>query len=100
MKTSLFDLDGTLLALDSQDFMHTYFGELTHALHGLLSAEGPARNILTTATRMHATTNPDSSNPVKFRRELASLYQDVDWQTVRGRIMNFYRMTFDNAHVP
>ena len=64
MKTFLFDLDGTLLAMDSNDFMHAYFGELTRALHGLLPAEGLARNILSATARMQADTSPCSSNLV------------------------------------
>jgi FMN phosphatase YigB (HAD superfamily) len=98
MKTFLFDLDGTLLAMDSQDFMHVYFGELTRALHGLLPAEGLARNILTATARMQADTSPGSSNLVKFRREFESLYQGVDEQAVWDRIMEFYATTFDNVH--
>ncbi|MEN6388490.1 MAG: hypothetical protein ABFD13_06335, partial [Candidatus Cryosericum sp.] len=42
MRTFLFDLDGTLLAMDEHQFMQTYFGELTRALHGLVPAEGLA----------------------------------------------------------
>jgi len=35
MKIFLFDLDGTPLAVDGNDFMHTYFGEFTPLLSGL-----------------------------------------------------------------
>ncbi|MFA4953791.1 MAG: HAD family hydrolase [Patescibacteria group bacterium] len=96
MKTFLFDLDGTLLAMDSQDFMHAYFGELTRALYGLLPTEGLARNILAATARMQADTSPGSSNLVKFRREFEALYQGIDQQAVWDRIMEFYATTFDN----
>lgn len=98
MKTFLFDLDGTLLAVDGNDFIHVYFDELTRALHGLIPAEGLARNILTATTRMQDDTSPDSSNLTKFRREFEALYQDVDQQAVWDRIMEFYATTFDNVH--
>ncbi|RIE17130.1 hypothetical protein [Candidatus Cryosericum septentrionale] len=97
MKTFLFDLDGTLLAANENDFMHAYFGELTRALHGLLPAEGLARNILAATARMQADTSPGSSNLVKFRREFEALYQGVDQQAVWDRIMEFYATTFDGC---
>lgn len=96
MKTFLFDLDGTLLAMDNHDFMHAYFGELTRALHGLLPIEGLAGNILAATARMQADTSPGSSNLVKFRREFEILYQGVDQKAVWERIMEFYTTTFDN----
>jgi len=98
MKTFLFDLDGTLLCADENEFMHAYFGELTRALHGLLPAEGLASNVLAATARMQADTSPGSSNLVKFRREFEALYQDVDQQAVWDRIMEFYATTFDNVH--
>src|SRR5664280_482088 len=98
MKTFLFDLDGTLLGADENEFMHAYFGELTRALHGLLPAEGLASNILAATSRMQADTSPGSSNLVKFRREFEALYQGVDQQAVWDRIMEFYATTFDNVH--
>jgi FMN phosphatase YigB (HAD superfamily) len=98
MKTFLFDLDGTLLAMDSQDFMHAYFDELTRALYGLLPTQGLAGNILTATARMQADTSPESSNLVMFRREFDALYQDIDQQAVWDRIMEFYATTFDNVH--
>jgi FMN phosphatase YigB (HAD superfamily) len=67
-------------------------------LHGLLPAEGLARNILAATARMQADTSPGSSNLVKFRREFEALYQGVDQQAVWDRIMEFYATTFDNVH--
>jgi FMN phosphatase YigB (HAD superfamily) len=96
MKTFLFDLDGTLLAMDGQDFMRAYFGEITRALYGLLPTEGLAGNILAATARMQADTSPGSSNLVKFRREFEALYQGADQQPVWDRIMEFYATTFDN----
>ncbi|MCX6098027.1 MAG: hypothetical protein NTZ77_06090 [Caldiserica bacterium] len=90
MKTFLFDLDGTLLAMDEREFMHTYFGELSRALHGLVPAEGFAGNMLAATTRMQADTSPDISNMEKFRREFEAVYPDVDQQAVWDRIMEFY----------
>jgi FMN phosphatase YigB (HAD superfamily) len=98
MKTFLFDLDGTLLAADENEFMHAYFDELTRALYGLLPAEGLARNILAATARMQADTSQDSTNLVKFRKEFGALYQGVDQQAVWDRIMEFYATTFDNVH--
>ena len=98
MKTFLFDLDGTLLAMDEREFMHTYFGELSRALHGLVPAEGLAKNILAATARMQADTSPDVSNVEKFRREFEAVYPDVDQQAVWDRIMEFYATTFDGVH--
>jgi FMN phosphatase YigB (HAD superfamily) len=82
MKAFLFDLDGTLLGADENEFMRAYFGELTRALHGLLPAEGLARNILAATARMQADTSPDSTNPAKFRKQFEALYQGVHQQPV------------------
>jgi FMN phosphatase YigB (HAD superfamily) len=98
MKTFLFDLDGTLLCADENEFMHAYFGELTRALHGLLPAEGLATNILAATARMQADISPGSSNLVKFRKEFEALYEGIDQQAVWDRIMEFYATTFDNVH--
>lgn len=95
MKTFLFDLDGTLLAMDEHEFMHTYFGELARALHGLVPAEGLARNMLTATARMQADATPDITNMEKFRKEFEVVYPDVDQQAVWDRIMEFYATTFD-----
>lgn len=98
MKAFLFDLDGTLLSMDSHDFMHAYFDEISRALYGLLPLDGLATNILAATARMQADTSPDSTNLIKFRREFEALYQDVDQQAVWDRIMEFYATTFDNVH--
>jgi hypothetical protein len=58
MTTFLFDLDGTLLAVDARDFAHAYFGELTRAFEGLLPSDHLAQNILTATARMQADTRP------------------------------------------
>lgn len=98
MKTFLFDLDGTLLAMDEHLFMHTYFGELARALHGLVPAESLAVNMLAATARMQADTSPDINNMEKFRREFEAVYPDVDQQAVWNRIMEFYATTFDTVH--
>jgi len=97
MKTFLFDLDGTLLAMDEHQFMHTYFGELARALHGLVPAEDLAVNMLTATARMQADTAPGTTNMEKFRREFEKVYPDVDQQAVWDRIMEFYATTFDTV---
>ena len=97
MKTFLFDLDGTLLAMDEHEFMHTYFGRLARALNGLLPAEGLARNMLLATARMQADITPDVSNMEKFRREFEAVYPHVDQQAVWDHIMEFYSTTFDNV---
>ena len=98
MKTFLFDLDGTLLAANENDFMHAYFDELARALHGLLPSDGLAGNILAATARMQADTSLGSNNLEKFRREFDTLYEGVDQQAVWDRIMEFYATTFDNVH--
>jgi FMN phosphatase YigB (HAD superfamily) len=95
--TFLFDLDGTLLAADEHEFMHVYFGEIAHALDGLVPAEGLAGNILTATARMQADTSPERNNLAKFRSEFQLLYPDVDQDAVWDRIMQFYATTFDNV---
>lgn len=97
MKTFLFDLDGTLLAMDEHEFMHTYFGELARALHGLVPAEGLAVNMLTATARMQADTSPGINNMEKFRREFEAVYPGIDQQAVWDRIMEFYATTFDTV---
>ena len=52
MRTFLFDLDGTLLAMNTRTFTETYFGELALALHGLVPADGLVHNMLTATKRM------------------------------------------------
>ncbi|MHB8107294.1 MAG: HAD family hydrolase [Candidatus Cryosericum sp.] len=98
MRCFLFDLDGTLLAADENEFMHAYFDELARALYGLLPTEGLARNILAATARMQADTSQDRTNLVKFRKEFGALYQGVDQLAVWDRIMEFYATTFDNVH--
>jgi FMN phosphatase YigB (HAD superfamily) len=96
MTTFLFDLDGTLLAVDSREFAHAYFAELARAFQGLLPTEGLAGNILAARARMQADTRPGCSNLEKFRREFELFYPDVDHQAIWDRIMEFYATSFDN----
>ncbi len=98
MTTFLFDLDGTLLAVDAREFAHTYFGELARMLQGLLPSDRLAQNFLTVTARMQADTRPGSSNLEKFRREFELVYPDVDQQVIWDRIMEFYATTFENVH--
>lgn len=98
MKIFLFDLDGTVLAANENDFMHAYFDELARALHGLLPSDGLAGNILAATARMQADTSSGSNNLEKFRREFDTLYEGVDQQAIWDRIMEFYATTFDNVH--
>jgi FMN phosphatase YigB (HAD superfamily) len=98
MTTFLFDLDGTLLAVDARDFAHAYFGELTRAFEGLLPSDHLAQNILTATARMQADTRPGSNNLEKFRREFEPFYPDVDRQIFWDRITEFYATSFDNIH--
>ena len=98
MTTFLFDLDGTLLAVDAREFTHVYFAELAHAVQGLLPSDGLARNVLAATARMQADTRPGTSNLEKFRKEFARFYPDADQQAVWARIMDFYATSFDNVH--
>jgi FMN phosphatase YigB (HAD superfamily) len=97
MKTFLFDLDGTLLGMNTRSFTETYFGELARALHGLVPADGLARNMLSATARMQEDDSPGGTNLTKFRAAFADLYPDVDHQAVWDRIMEFYATTFDRV---
>jgi len=80
MKAFLFDLDGTLLGMNTRSFTETYFGELARALHGLVPADGLARNMLSATARMQEDDSPGGTNLTKFRAAFAVLYPDIDHQ--------------------
>lgn len=96
MATFLFDLDGTLLAVDSATFLHAYFGELIQALQPVMPTDRLAADILTATARMQADTRPGITNREKFRNEFDALTPGLDHESVWATISQFYATTFDN----
>lgn len=98
MKSFLFDLDGTLLAVSDNDFAHAYFHELVPALRGLLPIDGLGQTIMRATLLMQNDLAPTKNNMDKFRDILAGFYPTADREAVWSRLMEFYASTFDNIH--
>lgn len=93
LNTILFDLDGTLLAIDDQAFEQTYFKALAYELRDLFDPETLVK-IIWKATKLMVADVSDRSNQDVFMEEMQKLCT-YDPAYLWERFMTFYAGPFD-----
>ncbi|MGE5678168.1 MAG: HAD family hydrolase [Pseudomonadota bacterium] len=93
--TFLFDLDGTLLPMDTQTFIDTYFHELGKAFSDITHPKLLLKNVIAATDEMIS--NQDYiTNEEVFMKEFNRLI-DGDMSVYMNRFDNFYNTQFDNV---
>ena len=59
INTVLFDLDGTLLSIDMEEFMHSYFRAVAESFKGILEPKSLLENIMKATEYMVRNTEED-----------------------------------------
>lgn len=95
IKTFLFDLDGTLLPLDTDKFIRIYFSEMGKALSDLIEPKRLIENIWAATRSMVANLEPKTNETV-FMEAFAGLI-DGDLSVYRDRFNAFYDGPFEKA---
>ncbi|WP_066637800.1 HAD family hydrolase [Desulfolucanica intricata] len=92
-KAILFDLDGTLLPMDLDEFVRHYFSLLTEKLAYLINPELMYQSILTATKAMIQSTEPDKSNETVFFDTFLPLVK-LSEDTLRPAFDQFYQNEF------
>jgi len=93
INTIMFDLDGTLLSIDMNDFEKYYFGSLTEALKGFVE---PAEfsKILFSSMKAMVMNTEFKTNEVVFMDAMESLVKE-DLAEYKTRFGDYYQKGFD-----
>ncbi|MFY9295411.1 MAG: HAD family hydrolase [Caldicoprobacterales bacterium] len=94
--TFLFDLDGTLLPFDIEDFMKIYFGEMGKHFQDMIDGRVLAKYILASTQAMINNLDP-KPNEEKFMEHFAKLLQTHDLTEYKKRFDLFYHEKFDRV---
>ncbi|HHZ13876.1 MAG: HAD family hydrolase [Caldicoprobacterales bacterium] len=102
--TFLFDLDGTLLPFDIDEFIQIYFREMGKHFHDMIDGELLAEYIMTSTEAMIKNLEP-LSNEEKFMLHFSKLVGEDDLAVYKSRFDQFYDDKFDLVrecvvHVP
>jgi len=92
--TFLFDLDGTLLPFDIDEFMKLYFGEMAKHFHGMIDGKLLAKYILESTEAMVNNLEP-RPNEEKFMEHFAKLVEVEDLREYKQKFDLFYDERFD-----
>ena len=95
MNTILFDLDGTLLPMDTNAFTESYFMELAYAFKDLIKGEELGRNIWA-STKAMVENVEDRVNEEVFMEDFAKRI-DGDIEEYQKRFDEFYDTRFLNV---
>src|SRR5690554_2465650 len=95
IKTVLFDLDGTLLPIDLNDFEHVYFRGLASTFHDIVSAEKLIHMINTSLQEMITNTEKITNEKV-FMKKLHSFLNDEEIEEYENRFLAFYNDKFEH----
>ncbi|ADL07623.1 HAD family hydrolase [Thermosediminibacter oceani] len=93
MKTLLFDLDGTLLPLDTDEFIENYMKMLSHEINDLIPAEIFVKKLLDSTYAMINNLDPSKTNMEVFWEHFFEGL-DCDKTAVMSRIDEFYIRKF------
>ena len=93
--TILFDLDGTLLSIDMEEFMHSYFQAVARSFHRLSETSSLLRNIMKATEYMVRNTEKTKTNRDAFEEEFQRL-MGCDIAPLMSRFEEFYRTDFKN----
>jgi HAD superfamily hydrolase (TIGR01509 family) len=93
IKAILFDLDGTLLDVDMDHFLHQYFRRLAAHYSPYMEPQAFVPHLLTATEAMMRNRDPRESNKDAFWRHF-SLGMDIPPQQLLPHIDDFYRRIF------
>jgi len=93
--TVLFDLDGTLLPVDMDKFMHSYFKAISESFGGFTEPKTLIKNIMGATEYMVRNADGDTTNRAAFEREFKRL-MNCDIDPLMDRFEEFYRTDFKN----
>ena len=93
INTILFDLDGTLLSIDMNDFEKIYFGSLIEAMKDFVAPE-EFKKILYTSTNAMIQNTEFKTNEEVFMESLESFVKD-DFTEYQKRFAKYYLKDFD-----
>lgn len=91
--TVLFDLDGTLLSVDMEDFMHSYFKAVSKSFYKYAEPSKLIKNIIGATERMVQSTDSASTNEMVFEKEFKRL-MGCDIAPFMERFEEFYTTDF------
>lgn len=97
MKAILFDLDGTLLPLNIDQFMHLYFQEMSKIFEDLLNRDELVDKIMA-ATKAMILDTTDRRNESVFMETYDALVEE-DLAIHRKKFDDFYKTTYNEAKV-
>jgi phosphoglycolate phosphatase-like HAD superfamily hydrolase len=102
--TFLFDLDGTLLPFDIDEFIHIYFREMGRHFHDMIDGKKLAEYIMASTEAMIKNLEP-LPNEEKFMLHFSKLVGDDALAVYKSRFDQFYDERFDLVrecvlHVP
>ncbi|WP_040657470.1 HAD family hydrolase [Orenia marismortui] len=92
--TALFDLDGTLLRIDFEEFLKNYFKALTAEFHDLLRDSDKFIKILMKSTEEMIKNDGRRTNQEVFMDSFFSLLDVQNTELVSSRIEYFYKNKF------
>ena len=93
INTVLLDLDGTLLSVDMEEFMHSYFQAVAESFKGILEPKSLLHNIIKATEYMVRNTEKDKTNQMAFEEEFERL-MGCDITPLMSRFEEFYRTDF------
>jgi len=98
INTILFDLDGTLVPMDSEKFTETYFKSLNSYIYGYLGDANFVKNMLTAVNKMYK--DKDESTTlmqkfVKYFNEISAIKYDI----FKRYVEDYYAKEFDRLSV-
>lgn len=94
MNTVLFDLDGTLLPMDAEEFEKAYFGLLSQKFLDLHTPKEFV-SIVWSATKEMVMNTDLKTNETVFLQAMAKLVNSKDIQEYHDRFLKFYHHEFD-----
>lgn len=91
--TVLFDLDGTLLSMDMERFMHSYFEAISKSFGKFAEPKALIKNIMGATEYMVCNTDGNKTNQRAFEEEFKRL-MDCDIVPLMERFEEFYQTDF------
>ena len=98
LKVVLFDLDGTLLPMDQDAFVKTYFGSIAKCLAVYGYEPEKLINSIWLGTKAMVKNNGEETNEKVFWKTFADIYGESVYFD-EPRFESFYREKFDEIHV-
>ncbi|RQD77484.1 MAG: HAD family hydrolase [Halanaerobium sp. MSAO_Bac5] len=90
----LFDLDGTLLTIDIDEFLNRYFAALSAEFSDLYSDQQEFIANLMDSTHKMIKNNGQKSNEEVFMEDFLAHLNEADREAIKGRFHDFYQNVF------